>query len=279
MINISSLLRENDDSISSKLATAINLAVFHGAKVINNSWGDAGGTISQLHSIMIEEAIDNAIDSGCVVVFSAGNNSNDSVNYPASYRPEILVVSSITQNYYLQDCANYYKGLDVVAPGADILSTHLNISTHNEYGYLIHSGTSMAAPHVSGVAGLMFSINPELTGKNVRDIIEQTAQKLPYYVFDSIAQNGSWDMFIGYGLLDAHRAVLKAAYHKVYGDTALTLCDTNRHAYTVHAPHNANIDSVSFFWTCSDNLQMVAGQTTDTRKALRISELMLTAAM
>ena len=68
---------------------------------------------------------------------------------------------------------------------------------------------------------------------------------------------------MGYGLLDAHRAVLKAAYHKVYGDIALTLCDTNRHAYTVRAPHNANIDSVSFFWTCSDNLQMVAGQNTD----------------
>ncbi len=68
---------------------------------------------------------------------------------------------------------------------------------------------------------------------------------------------------MGYGLLDAHRAVLKAAYHKVYGDTALTLCDTNRHVYTVRAPHNANIDSVSFFWTCSDNLQMVAGQNTD----------------
>ena len=70
-------------------------------------------------------------------------------------------------------------------------------------------------------------------------------------------------MYFGYGLLDAHRAVLKAAYHKVYGDTALALCDTNLHAYTVSAPHNANIDSVSFFWTCSDNLQMIAGQNTD----------------
>ena len=83
------------------------------------------------------------------------------------------------------------------------------------------------------------------------------------YSFDSINTNGTWDLQVGYGLLDAHRAVLKAAYHKVYGDTALTLCDTNRHAYTVRAPHNANIDSVSFFWTCSDNLQMVAGQNTD----------------
>ena len=102
----------------------------------------------------------------------------------------------------------------------------------------------------------MFSINPGLTGKDVRDIIEQTVRKdLDInYVFDSLNVNGSWDPNVGYGLLDAHRAVLKAAYHKVYGDTALTLCDTSRHVYTVRAPHNANIDSVSFFWTCSDNL-------------------------
>ena len=79
----------------------------------------------------------------------------------------------------------------------------------------------------------------------------------------SILANGCWCSFYGYGLLDAHRAVLKAAYHKVYGDTALTLCDTSCHPYTVRAPHNANIDSVTFFWTCSDNLQMVAGQNRD----------------
>ena len=117
----------------------------------------------------------------------------------------------------------------------------------------------MAAPHVSGVAGLMLSINPDLTGQEVRNIIEQTAQKLPGYDFDSAGVNGTWNPYMGYGLLDAHRAVLKAAYHKVYGDTALAICDTSIRAYTVRAPHNANIDSVSFFWTCTDNLQMVAG--------------------
>ena len=109
----------------------------------------------------------------------------------------------------------------------------------------------------------MLSINPSLTGQEVRDIIEQTTQKIPNYDYDSVAINGTWDIYTGYGLVDAHRAVLKAAYHKVYGDTVLTLCDTSRHVFTVRAPHNANIDSVSFFWTCSDNLQMIAGQTTD----------------
>jgi len=109
----------------------------------------------------------------------------------------------------------------------------------------------------------MFSVNPNLSGQEIRDYIEQTVLKTNNFEVDSINVNGTWNWDLGYGLLDAHRAVLKAAYHKVYGDTALTLCDTSRHPYTVRAPHNANIDSVSFFWTCSDNLQMVAGQNTD----------------
>ena len=264
MINISHSLIVESDNDAEKLGLAINLAVENGARVINNSWGDHLEN-DYLHTPLIEQEIDCAIARQCVVVFAAGNCGVDMIDYPASYNQNILVSGAISKNRHRWSGSSYGIGLDVVAPGDSILTTNYN----NDYSY--KKGTSMAAPHVSGVAGLMFSINPELTGKNVRDIIEQTAQKLPYYVFDSIAQNGSWDMFIGYGLLDAHRAVLKAAYHKVYGDTALTLCDTNRHAYTVHAPHNANIDSVSFFWTCSDNLQMVAGQTTDSVWVKRVN--------
>ena len=253
MINISHRLIVNSDFDTEKFVVAIDSAVAKGASVINNSWGDHGGSIHYLHSAYLEDAIDNAIENECVIVFSSGNDSNEAVNYPANYRPEILVVSSITESYNMPECANYNQGLDIVAPGGHILSAHNN----NSYYYM--TGTSMAAPHVSGVAGLMLSINPDLTGQEVRDIIEQTAQKLPGYDFDSAGVNGTWNPYMGYGLLDAHRAVLKAAYHKVYGDTALAICDTSVRAYTVRAPHNANIDSVSFFWTCTDNLQMVAG--------------------
>ena len=78
------------------------------------------------------------------------------------------------------------------------------------YDYIESFGTSMAAPHVSGVAGLIFSINPELTSEEVRDIIEQTVNKdlSINYLFDSLSTNGSWEPEVGYGLLDAHRAVL-----------------------------------------------------------------------
>ena len=257
LVNISTKFID-DDNNASKMANSINLAVLHGSKVINNSWGDAGGHIYSLHSPLIEKAIDNAIDQNRVVVFSVGNEG-DSINYPARYRPDILTVGAVDSNLIVASFSNIGPELDVVAPGVSILSTY------NPNTYHSTKGTSMSAPHVSGVMGLLFSINPNLTTREARDIVELTAQKIGTEpsVNDSIHNNGLWDYFVGYGLLDAHRAVLKAAFHKVYGDTALTLCDTNRHTYTVRAPHNANIDSVSFFWTCSDNLQMVAGQNTD----------------
>ena len=257
LVNISTKFID-DDSIASKMANSITLAVLHGAKVINNSWGDAGGLIIRLHSTLVENAIDYAIDQNRIVVFSAGNEG-DSVNYPARYRPDILTVGAVDSNLFVASFSNIGPELDVVAPGVSILSTY------NPNTYHSTKGTSMAAPHVSGVMGLLFSINPNLTTREARDIVELTAQKIGIEpsINDSIHNNGLWDYFVGYGLLDAHRAVLKAAYHKVYGDTVLTICDTNIHPYTVRAPHNANIDSVSFFWTCSDNLQMVAGQNKD----------------
>lgn len=267
LINISHAFKLREDSIASKMARAINMSILYGARVINNSWR-IKDNISAIASELLEDAINNALLSDCVVVFAAGNGtdgiSNNCVSYPARCNSDILTVGAVTPSFVLSHCSNYGDGLDIVAPGSEILSTH------NDNGYSISQGTSMAAPHVSGVAGLMFSINPGLTGQDVRDIIEQTAIKNPDYNTDTLLENGTWCSYYGYGLLDAHRAVLKAAYHKVYGDTALTLCDTNCHAYTVRAPHNANIDSVSFFWTCSDNLQTVAGQNTDSVWVKRI---------
>ena len=267
LINISNTFKLREDSIASKTARAINMSVLYGARVINNSWR-IKDTISAIASELLEDAINNALLSNCVVVFAAGNGNDgipsDCVSYPARCNPDILTVGAITPSFVLSHCSNYGDGLDVVAPGVDILSTH------NNNGYSYSQGTSMAAPHVSGVAGLMFSINSGLTGQDVRNIIEQTAIKNSDYNTDTLLENGTWCSFYGYGLLDAHRAVLKAAYHKVYGDTAIALCDTSVRAYTVRAPHNANIDSVSFFWTCTDNLQIVAGQSTDSVWVKRI---------
>ena len=69
-------------------------------------------------------------------------------------------------------------------------------------------------------------------------------------------------MRLGYGVVDAHCAVMKAAFNKVYGDTTMSLCATK--SYTISAPHNVNIDSISFFWTASDNLKILGNISSDT---------------
>src|SRR5690606_1276764 len=80
----------------------------------------------------------------------------------------------------------------------------------NEIDY--NSGTSMATPHVSGVAALILSVNPNLTAKQVQDIIESTAQKIGNYSYTNTAgrTNGDWNEQMGYGLIDAYAAVQMA---------------------------------------------------------------------
>lgn len=127
--------------------------------IISNSWS------SSVRFQVIDEAIENAISrgrngKGCIVVFATGNE-NTGVAYPANANPNILSVGSITSGGKRSNFSNYGNSLDVVAPGTHILSTLPN----NRTGY--NSGTSMACPHVAGIAALVLSVNPNLTGKEV----------------------------------------------------------------------------------------------------------------
>ena len=277
-------------------ANGFNWAMENNIDVISNSWGILD--TSMLIETAISRATNEGRNGkGCVMVFAAGNNndleSDTSIWYPGKFAPEILVVGAISpcgERKSTLSCDHEFWGscfgeqLDIMAPGVLIPTTDIpgaegynpNEPIHvNNAGNLVSSdydntdytvwfnGTSAACPHVAGVAALVLSANPNLHGQEVCNIIEETAKKVRpdlYEYSDTISRpNGTWNPYMGYGLLDAHRAVLKAAYHKVYGDTAISICDTSVRAYTVRAPHNANIDSVSFFWTCTDNLQMVAG--------------------
>ena len=98
--------------------------------------------------------------------------------------------------------SNYGTGLDIVAPGEDILSTIPN----NHVDYM--SGTSMACPHVSGVAALVLERNPELTVTQVNSIICQNTKKLSEVNFNETKTEGSWNEEYGYGLVDAYSSVI-----------------------------------------------------------------------
>jgi len=199
LISISNRLISTTNT-AMRLADGMMWAWKNGADIISNSW-----YLRSSHPA-IEEAIDSALTrgrdrKGCIVVFSAGNGNSKSVNYPANYSPKILTVGAIDKRGVRSTYSNYGQDLDVVAPGDSILSTLPN----NQTGY--QSGTSMACPHVAGIAALILQRNPTLTTEQVNNIIESNTNKLANVDFDEVKTNGSWNQYYGYGLVDAYKAV------------------------------------------------------------------------
>lgn len=128
-------------------------------RVINSSWGGGG------YSAPLEAAIKASNDAGIVFVAAAGNSSNNNdtkPSYPANY-PGVISVAAISQGNNLATFSNYGRTtVQIAAPGVSILST----LPGNRYGRM--SGTSMAAPHISGAIALLFSVAPELSDVKTR---------------------------------------------------------------------------------------------------------------
>lgn len=190
--------------VTEKIANGFNWAVKNNVDIINCSWAWERYEI-------ITDAIDNALENGrngkgCIVVFSSGNENNLS-GFPANYRKELMSIGSINKYGFRAQTSNYGSEIDVVAPGDTILST----LPEGDVG--IKSGTSMAAPHVAGIAALILELNPDLTGQQVRDIIEQSTTKVGMrdyegeYTTTPGRPNGTWNQYYGYGLVDALKAV------------------------------------------------------------------------
>lgn len=183
---------------SSILDDAIIYAVNSGVRIIQLS-------LSVLKTDAIEKAIDYAKQKNVLIICASGNDSSNNLSYPSS-NEYVIAVGGIDRNNRRAPFSNYGNNLSVVAPGIDIFSTGLNNT------YLSSDGTSFAAPQVSGVAALILSVNPDLTAKQVADIIEQTAQKVGGYNYQNTytRPNGTWNNEMGYGLVDAYKALQKA---------------------------------------------------------------------
>lgn len=186
---------------SYNLADGITWAYQHGVDVISCSW-------RAIYNTSIDDAIQNALTDGrngkgCVVVFAAGNDGINSVSYPANCNDMILAVGAIDNTGARASFSNYGTNLDLVAPGVDILSTIPFNSTDYK------SGTSMACPHVAGVAALILQRNSELTASEVNSIICSNAKRIASnnYNFETKSY-GSWNNEYGYGLVDAYNSVI-----------------------------------------------------------------------
>lgn len=145
------------------VARGIRESADAGAKVISLSLGaSSGGTA-------LQQAIQYAWNKGAVIVAAAGNSGNTQPNYPAYYN-EVIAVASTNQSDQKSYFSNYGSWVDVAAPGSSIYSTYKG-STYRSL-----SGTSMATPHVAGVAGLLASQG--YSNVEIRQIIEATADKI-----------------------------------------------------------------------------------------------------
>jgi subtilisin family serine protease len=175
----------------SDAVSAINYAVANGAKIINASWGGGG------YDAALAAAIQNAQAHGVIFVAAAGNNSSDNdttPEYPASYSySNVVSVAATDSNNNLASFSDFGKSVTLAAPGVSILST----TPGNTYEY--YSGTSMAAPFVTGALALVWSIHPTWTYNQViADVVNNTDHP------------ASLTGKVEYGLLDVGKAVAAA---------------------------------------------------------------------
>ena len=152
----------------------IEYAIANGADIINASYG--GGGFSQA----MADLISSAGEAGILFVAAAGNesNNNDSnPSYPASYSAaNVISVAAINRSDMIAEFTNFgVISVDLAAPGVDIFST----TADSDSSYEFYSGTSMAAPHVSGVAALIESYHPGISISETRSRIIDTARKIP----------------------------------------------------------------------------------------------------
>lgn len=185
-----------------KRADGFIWAYKNGVDVISNSWG------SSTQHPAINEAIAEALKygregKGCVIVFAAGNDGNSvPVAYPANCNDKIIAVGALDRNGTIAEFSQTGDKLDVVAPGVDVLSTIPNNDT------ISWKGTSMACPHVAGLAALILERNPRLTVTQVNDIIEKNTKKVGPNSYNETRKNGTWNKSHGYGLINAEKALI-----------------------------------------------------------------------
>jgi serine protease len=183
------IVRVFDDSgrwaYSSDLINAARLCRDAGVRIISMSLG--GGTKSSTEEAAFRALYEN---NGILLVAAAGNSGTTSFSFPASYA-SVISVAAVDSNKQHASFSQRNSQVELAAPGVGVLST----IPENRYGTM--SGTSMATPHVSGVAALVWGAAPQLTAQELRTVLQATAEDIDV---------AGRDAKTGFGLVDAHAA-------------------------------------------------------------------------
>lgn len=173
----------------SRLMQGIVYAVEHGARIIVIT---SGGSFDHTG---VHDAIKMAREQGVLVVVAAGNRNSAVPFYPGSFE-ESFTVSGTDPNDARYSNSNFGNQIDVAAPATTIFSTYYKADVGSTYAYM--TGTSMAAPHVAGLAALILAAAPDTSLTDLEAVLRQTA--------DDLGPAG-WDANFGWGRVNAWRAV------------------------------------------------------------------------
>lgn len=210
------IFKGEDGSSNAALARAIQEGADKGAVISQNSWGfepEAGlrDTPAFLKTAIDYFAENAGMDAdgktqvgpmaGGLVVFAAGNDEL-STSYPASYET-CLAVASIAADYEPAYYTNYGSWVDVCAPGGDYMKGLQILSTTPGNTYTVMQGTSMACPHVSGMAALIVSSagGPGFTAAQLREMIEGSARDISQYASADYTGRGLVDVAGAFNML------------------------------------------------------------------------------
>lgn len=181
---------QNASGVLNAAYEGIVYAADHGCRIINCSWGGNSG--GQYGQDIVNYATFN---KNSLVIAAAGNNGNSELFFPASFQNVLSVAA--TDYFDLKWVqSNYGYKIDICAPGVNIYSTWVNS------GYTSSSGTSMAAPVVSGVAALVLSQFPNLTALQIGEQLKNTADSIEY-----LASNADYRGFLGSGRVNLFKAL------------------------------------------------------------------------
>ena len=173
-------------SFKSDTIDAANRCASAGANIISMSLGSNSSSTTE------QAKFDELNAQGILSIAAAGNDGDTSFSYPASYS-SVISVAAISSSKIVASFSQRNSQVDIAAPGVGILSTNITTS-----GYVLKQGTSMACPHVSAVAALIWSAKPSATNEQVRTALINAAEDL--------GAVGRDDLY-GYGLVNAKRAI------------------------------------------------------------------------
>ncbi len=257
------VLNSSGSGTYTQVADGIYFAADNRAKVINLSLGGSAD------SVTLKDAVAYAYGKGVIVVAAAGNDNSSTIIYPAAYDDYVIAVGATQYDETKAPYSNYGPSLDLMAPGGNtsldqnkdgyadgVLQQTFQIrSTIISWGYYFFQGTSMAAPHVSGVAALLIANGNATAPDQIRTALQTTAEDK--------GVTGRDDIY-GYGLVDAYAAL---------GWTSVpSVPDTTPPVISIVTTANITSISATVTWTTDESSNSVVNYGATTALGSTISD-------